>query len=233
MYKGECMNMKTTQKSTFLLIGALLLIAALVSSCVDVPTEGPAPTPLKSEYRIIHGATDMGDVSLSVQGKAAGNLSFKGSLPHADYGAGTKELILSNGDYILVSMSTDYRGTFVLLNKEGPDRTFLKLTERRVFDSATIVDTVSVGAVRPVHCSADAGAVDITIGDYTWSGVSYRGIGAYQKMAPGDYTVTVKPAGGTDVVYQTTVAVGTERNTVIVLGSAAGGTLTALGVKDN
>ncbi|HPR87850.1 MAG TPA: DUF4397 domain-containing protein [bacterium] len=231
------MIMKTQHKSTYLLIGAILLTLALVMGCVDVPTEGPTPTPLRSEYRFIHAATDMGNVSLTVQGKAAGSVDFKGSIAHADYGSGTKELLLSNGDYLLISLSTDYRGTFVLLNKEGVDRTYLKLTERRIFDSATIVDTVSVGAIRPVHCSADAGAADIYVdgpgGSFSWKNVAYRGIGAYQKVTPGDYTVTVKAAGGADALYTTTVAVGTERNTVIVMGSAAGGTLTAVGVKDN
>ena len=231
------MIMKTKQKSTFLLIGAFLLIMALVSGCVDVPTEGPTPTPLRSEYRFIHGATDMGDVSLNVADKAAGSFSFKGIIPHADYGAGTKELAFSNDDRALVSLSTDYRGTFVILNKVGGERTFLKLQERRLVDSATIVDTVAVGSIRPVHCSFDAGAVDITIEGQgvskSWSGVPYRGIGAYTRVAPGDYTVTVKAAGGADPVLTATVTVGTERNTVYVLGSAAGGSLSALGVKDN
>jgi hypothetical protein len=231
------MIMKTQQKSTFLLIGAFLLILALVSGCVDVPTEGPTPTPLKSEYRFIHAATDMGDVSLTVQGKAAGSFNFKGSIAHADYGAGTKELVLSNGDALLVSLSTDFRGTFVVLNKEGADRTYLKLTERRMFDSATIVDTVSVGAIRPVNVAADKPSLDITIagpgGSYTWSSVPYRGIGAYQKVTPGEYTVSVKLAGAADVWTSTTVTVGTERNTVLVLGSTAASTLTTLPVKDN
>lgn len=231
------MNMKTKQRSTFLLLGAFTLLVAMLSGCVDVPTEGPTPPALKAEYRFIHAAVDAGEVGLSVDGKAVGNVSFKGVAPHAEYTSGTKEVALSNGENLLVSMSTDYRGTFVLLGKVDGERTFLKLQERRMFDSPTIVDTVAVGAIRPVHCSPDAPAVDITVegpgGSWTYSGVAYRGIGRYQKVAPGDYTVTVKPAGGADAVLTATVTVGTERNTVIVMGSVAGGTLTALAVKDN
>ena len=230
------MNMKTKQKNIYLLIGAFLLLVALLSSCVDVPSTGPTPPPLKAEYRFIHGAPDMGDVSMTVDGAAAGNLTFKGVLPYAEYTSGTKTVKLSNGETVLLSMSTDYRGTFVLLNKVEGERTFLKIQERRVFDSPVRKDSLTV---RAVNCSPDAGAVDINIegtaGNAKWTGLAYKSLGAYKKMLPGSYTMTVKPAGGTDVLATTTVTVGavTERNSVYLLGSKAGGNLSALGVKDN
>ena len=93
--------------------------------------------------------------------------------------------------------------------------------------------------MRAVNCSPDAGAVDINIegtaGNAKWTGLAYKSLGAYKKMLPGSYTMTVKPAGGTDVLTTTTVTVGavTERNSVYLLGSKAGGNLSALGVKDN
>jgi len=235
MYKGECMNMKTKQRSTFLLLGAFMLLVALLSGCVDVPTSGPTPPALKAEYRFIHAASDLGEVGVSVDGKSVGTFNFRQGIDHQEYTSGTKEVALSDGETLLVSMSTDYRGTFVILGKEAGERTFLKLQERRMFDNPTVADTV--GAIRPVHCSPDAPSVDITIagpgGSFTWSGVAYRRIGAYQRVTPGDYTVTVKPAGGTDAVLTSTVTVGKQRNTVLVVGTVAGGTLSALPIQDN
>lgn len=229
------MIMKTKQKSTLLLIGAFVLIIALVSGCVDVPTEGPTPPPLKSEYRFIHAATDMGDVAVSVAGQPAGNVSFTGQIAHADYGAGTKEISLSNGDKMLVSLSTDYRGTFVILNKEGAERTYLKLTERRMFDAVAWSDTA--GTIRAVNCSPDAGPLDITVEgegvSFSWASVPARGVGAAQIVKPGTYTVSVRLAGMPDVWSSTTVTVGKERNTVLVVGSLAASTLQSFGVKDN
>ncbi|NLP10726.1 DUF4397 domain-containing protein [bacterium] len=228
--------MKTKQKNLYLLIGAFLLLVALLSSCVDVPTTGPTPPPLKAEYRFIHGAPDMGDVSITVDGVAAGNLPFKGVLPHAEYTSGTKTVKFSNGESVLLSMSTDYRGTFVFLNKVEGERTFLKIQERRVFDDPANKDSLTV---RVANCSPDVGPVDITLegtaGTASWTGLAYKGIGAYKKMPVGAYTLTVKAAGGADALTTTTVNVGavTERNTIFVLGSQAGGSLSTLGVKDN
>jgi hypothetical protein len=230
------MNMKTKQKYIYLLIGAFLLLVALLSSCVDVPATGPTPPALKAEYRFIHAATDMGDVAVTVDGAAAGSLAFKGVLPHAEYTSGTKTVKLSNGETVLLSMSTDYRGTFLLLDKAAGERAFLKIQERRVFDSPQNKDSLTV---RVMNCSADVGAVDVTLegttGTASWTGLAYRAVGAYKKMPVGSYTMTVKAAGGTDALATTSVAVGavTERNSVVLLGSKAGGTLSLLGVKDN
>ncbi len=230
------MNMKTKQKNLYLLIGAFLLLIALLSSCVDVPTTGPTPPALKAEYRFINAAPDMGDVSVTVDGTAAGNLPFKGVIPHAEFTSGTKTVNLSNGETVLLSMSTDYRGTFIFLNKVGEDRTFLKIQERRVFDPPANKDSLTV---RVANCSPDAGPLDFTLegtaGTASWTGLAYKGIGAYKKMPAGAYTLTVKAAGGADALTTTAVNVGavTERNTIFVLGSQSGGSLSTLGVKDN
>ncbi len=256
------MNMKTKQRTTFLLIGAFLLIIALLSSCVDVPSEGPTPPGLQAEYRIIHAATDMNQVGVTVDGKALGNLAFKGVIPHQEYTSGTKNLVLSNGEEVIVSMSTDYRGSFILLNAEGDplQRTYLKLQERRMFDNAAfseevkwyhqswvdgvaVHDTVSLkaGAVRPVHCSPDAGSVDIVfvsqnpdlLDQIGWGGVGYRVQGTYAKLPVGTWDMTVYKAGTEEAVYTTPVYLGNIRTTVLIVGSFANGTLTALVLQDN
>jgi hypothetical protein len=191
---------------------------------------------LAAEYRFIHAAADMGDVTVTVDGAAAGSLAFKGVIPYAEYESGTKTVKFSNGETLLLSMSTDYRGSFLILNKVGGDRAFLKIQERRIFDSPQSKDSLTV---RVGNCSADAGSIDVTLegatGTASWTGLAYRAVGAYKKLAPGSYTMTVKPAGGADVLTTTTVTVGsvTERNSVYVLGSKASGNLSALGVKDN
>lgn len=231
------MNMKTKQKTTFLVVGAFLLFIALLSGCVDIPSEGPTPPPLKAEYRFIHGATDMGEVGVTVDGKSLGNLAFKGVTPHTFFASGTKSVVLSNGETVLVSMSTDYRGTFVLLPQEGnpPARTFVKLQERRMFDSATIDDTT--GAVRPVNCSNDVQNFDIDVtgadGTITWANMPYRSTGTYARVTPGQYTISVKKAGTADVWTSATVDITNIRNTVCLVGNIAAGNLTLVVVQDN
>lgn len=216
-------------------IGALLLFGVfsllILSSCVDMPTNAVPPPPALSYYRFIHAAAGVGNVSLSVDGKSIGALDFKGSTPYAEYAAGRKTVVLSTGDTLIMSMSTDYRGTMCIL-LEGGVPTFMRANEMRVFDPVT----AEKGKLRVIHLSADAPAVNITATGadvLNWTDVTYKQIGAYKDVTPGQYTITVTPVGATEAVLTFTATLGTERSTAFVVGSVAGGTLSAIALKDN
>jgi hypothetical protein len=166
-----------------------------------------------------------------VDGKSIGTLDFKANTSYAEYVSGTKTVVLSTGDTLLMSMATDYRGSMCILMEAGVP-TFFRANEMRVFDPVT----GEKGKLRPIHLSADAPAVNIKATGpdvLEWTGVAYKKIGAYQDATPGDYTVTVTAAGATDPVLTFTVTVGTERSTAFIVGSATGGTLSAVALKDN
>ncbi len=221
------MKMKLKVMSVLLLFGVFVLL--ILSSCVDMPTEAVTPPAALSYYRFVNAAPS--SLTLSVNGTSLGTLDFKGSTSYAEYAAGTKNVVLSTGDTLIMSMSTDYRGTMCIL-QEGGVATFLRANEMRVFDAAT----AEKGKLRAIHLSADAPAVNITAtGPETleWTGVEFKDIGAYKDATPGDYTVTVTPVDSVNAVLTFSVTVGTERSTAFIVGSAAGGTLSAVALKDN
>lgn len=223
--------MRFKHKKAFMLFGVLILFLLVSSSCVDMPTDAVTPPPALSYYRFIHAAAGVGNVALSVDGKSIGSLDFKSATSYAEYVSGTKNVALSTGETLIMSMSTDYRGTICIL-REGGVPTFIRANEMRVFDPMT----GEKGKLRPIHLSADAPAVNIKATGpevLEWTNVSFKNIGAYKDATTGDYTVTVTPAGATAAVLTFTVSVGKERSTAFIVGSVSGGTLSAVALKDN
>ncbi|MDW7678943.1 MAG: DUF4397 domain-containing protein [bacterium] len=223
------MKMKLKVMGVLFLFGVFSLL--ILSSCVDMPTDAVTPPSALSYYRFIHAAEGAGNVSLSVDGKSIGALDFKGNTPYAEYAAGKKTVVLSTGDTLVMSMATDYRGTMCILLEEGKP-TFLRANEMRIFDPVT----AEKGKLRVIHLSTDAQAANINAtgpDELEWTSVAYKTIGAYKDATPGQYTVTVTPVGETDAVLTFTVTVGTERSTAFIVGSVAGGTLSAVALKDN
>ncbi len=209
--------------------GVLLLSLMLFLSCVDIPNKEPAiPDPVGA-YRFIHAATDLGDVGIKIDGVSKGNLAFKGILNHDWYPAGTRQVLLSNGDTLLVSVATEMRGTFCILDKEKDARAFIRLQERRTFDSATLGEK---GAVRVVHLCPDgpsltfsvAGAETVDLGS-----LAYKGVGSYKTVTPGNYNLVGKDGNNTLVDWPITV--GNTRMTVLIVGKAA--SLSVMPLNDN
>ncbi|MBN2356514.1 DUF4397 domain-containing protein [candidate division KSB1 bacterium] len=223
--------MKTQHKITLMLFGVLLLSSMLFLSCVDIPNEEPAISDPVGAYRFIHAATDLGDVGVTIDGAAKGNMSFKSVLSHQVYPAGTRTVVLSNGDTLLVSVATQMRGTFCILDLEQGARAFLRLAERRFFDSA---DLGANGALRVVHLCPDgptvsfeAMAADTVAADF--GDLAYKKISPYMGMPPGDYSL--KGNAGAIPLINYPISVGTTRMTVFVIGKAAA--LDVLVVNDN
>jgi hypothetical protein len=74
------MHLKPTKA---LLLVMLLLLAAWLMSCADVPSTGPTTPELVSEYRFVNGAEDLA-MSAWRDGAAVGNLTYKGATAHTE-----------------------------------------------------------------------------------------------------------------------------------------------------
>lgn len=222
------MHVKTTRAGTLFLLAAIWFMG-----CADVPSTGPTPPNLISEFRFVHAAGDVGSVGIAVDGAAIGNIAFKGIVPHSQYPSGSRLAVLSTGDSLLVAMESYRRGTVVILPKEGSTREFIKLSERRVFDAVN----TSNALLRIVH-AAQAPEVFVKIVGATrtvrLNNAAYKSASSYLELPVGNYTVTVAAASDTNTVLaSTTLNAANKRQTSIILGSASAGTLAFANLADD
>ncbi len=214
-------------KVTSVILSALVLSVWLIS-CADVPTNGPTPPDFRSEFRFASAAADLGDVGVSVDGQSIGNVAFMGEIAHADYPSGSRVVTLSNGDELRVPMTFDERATVLILPLTAAVREFIKLVERRTFQTAA----TATARIRVVHASPDAGAITTTLvgadTTITASG-SYRDVSSYASVPAGDYTLTVISAAGDTLTGNLTLA--NARQTAVVAGST--GSLALIALLDN
>ena len=215
-------------KVTTVILSVLVLSVWLIS-CVDVPSTGPPTPEFNASFRFINAAEDLGDVGISVDGTTVATVSFGAETPtHDTYPAGSRQVSLSNGDTFPVAMTTDQRGTVLLLPLTGTIREFIKLIEGGIFDQP-----VTTTAIRIVHASPDAGDVEFTLtGADTISGTaSYRSVSAYSAVPAGDYTYTIVTAAGDTT--EASVSLGNMRHTAVLMGSVANTNVTVVGFADN
>lgn len=219
------MSLKTTTVMLTLLIAAVWLV-----SCVDVPSKGPTPPEFNAEFRFVSAAEALGDVGISVDGESIGTLSFMGEIAHRQYPAGARVATLDNGDILRVAMTTDQRGTVLVLPLTGAEREFIKLVERRIFDPAATANALA----RFVHASPDAGDIEVTTaGSETTitETASFRGVSDYVSVPAGNYTITVTTASGDTI--ETSITLSNMRQTDVLMGSSTAGTLTLVSFVDN
>ncbi|MFQ5864271.1 MAG: DUF4397 domain-containing protein [bacterium] len=219
------MNLKLTTVILTLLIAAVWLV-----NCADVPSSGPTPPEFNAQYRFINAAEDLGDVGVSVDGSSVGTAAYGGAIAHQTFPAGSRVVALNSGDSQTIAMDTDQRGSIVFLPLVGDTRRFLRLSERRTFDSPT----TPTAMFRGVHASPDAGDIEITVAGadttITETG-SYGDVSPYASVPAGDYTMTVTTAAGDTLVG--TFSFSNMRHTGILMGSSAAGTLSLVGFDDN
>ena len=214
-------------KVTSVILSVLVLSVWLIS-CADVPTNGPTPPDFESEFRFVSAAADLGDVGVSVDGQSIGNVAFMGAIAHAVYPSRSRVVTLSNGDELRVPMTFDERGTVLILPLTAAVREFIKLVERRTFQTAA----TSTARIRVVHASPDAGAITTTLvgadTTITASG-NYRDVSDYASVPAGDYEYTAISAAGDTVTGNLTLA--NTRQTGVIAGST--GSLALIGLLDN
>jgi len=216
-------------KVTTVILSVLVLSVWLIS-CVDVPSSGPTPPEFIAEFSFANAAEDLVDVAISVDGQSIGTVPFGMQTDHGRYDAGSRAVTLGNGDQFPVAMTTDQRGTVLLLPLTGTVREFIKLVERTILQDAA----TSTAAIRVVHASPDAGEVVITIAGadtVTETLSNYRDVGSYHSVAAGDYIVTLT-IGGTEMPAGI-LTLSNMRQTGVVAGFVANGSITLFGLEDN
>lgn len=222
------------QKSTTALL-SLIVTAAWLVGCADVPSTGPTPPNYVAQFRFIHAAGDLGNVGVSVDGAAIGTLAFQGVIPYAQFPAGARVATLSSGDTLRVGMQPERRGTVVLLQRIGQTRDFLTLTERRVFDpvatNQALVRIVNVAAEPGLDVQVIAGA-DTAIAE---GGMVLRDDTGYRQIAAGSYTISLIATGDVTntVLASATLNAANKRQTSFIVGSLAGGTLGIINLSDD
>ncbi len=144
-------------KTTTVMLVALLCVAWLVG-CVDVSSTGPDAPVINSEFRFLNAAEDLGSVNISLDlGNAVSSLAVGATNTHQTYPSGNRLAVLSNGDSVRVAMTAEQRATVMLLPKTGTTREFIKLVERRIFDSA---DVPAVDVELPINDTTGAHLAD-------------------------------------------------------------------------
>jgi len=201
--------------------------AALLLSCADVPSTGPDTPEVLSEFRFVHAAPELGSVQVMVDGASQGDLTFANSLAYKQFPAGSRQVGLSNGESQFVAMSTDLRGTVALLpSVGGAAREFLRISERRIFDTPQV-------AVRVLNLNPSV-SVDVRViagtDTVTNATLAYKGDTGYRVVTARDYTVEVKQAGTNTVLTSAPLAVSTS-HTALILGDA--NAVTVKGLSDN
>lgn len=250
------MSLKTTTVMLTLLIMSVWLL-----NCTDVPSTGPPVPEFNAEFRFINAAEDLGDVGVSVDGASVGTAAYLGEIAHRTFLAGSRVVDLGSGDSQLIGMETDQRGSVVILPLTGATREFLKLNERRIFDSAAtstarfrvtnaVIDTVQIRetvidtTVTPPDTSSIVTgfdivglSIDVTVSSadtmVAVSGLGYAQDTGYMSIPPGDYTVDISEAGVDSVITSTSVSLSLMRQSAVIMGSVANGTQTAVDFVDN
>lgn len=216
-------------------VPSLLVLAVWLAGCADVPSTGPTPPEYVAQFRFIHAAGDLGNVGVSVDGAALGNLAFQGFIPHVQFPAGERVAALSNGDTLRIPMGTERRGSVVLLSRVGQARDFIILTERRVFDpiatSKAWVRLVNASPEPSLDVRVIAGA-DTAIAD---SGMVVRDDSGYHRIAVGNYTISLIATGDTTntVLASAPLTAANKRQTSLIVGSVAGGNLGIVNLSDD
>lgn len=200
--------------------------AALLLSCAEVPSTGPETPEVLAEFRFVHAAPELGNVQVAVDGAAQGDLAFGNSLAYKQFPAGSREVALSNGERQFVAMSTDLRGTVALLPSSGGTREFLRVSERRIFDTPNL-------AVRVLNLSPNV-SVDVRVlagaDTLTSTRLGYKGDTGYQAATARDYVIEVKEAG-TNVLLATAPVTVSTSHTALIMGNA--GAISVKSFSDN
>ncbi len=196
------------------LLMATLAAATLLLGCADVPSTGPTPPDLRSEFRFLNAAPELASVQVTVDGASQGTLAYAASTGYSNFPAGSRSVALSNGETQFVAMSTDLRGTVALLPAApGSPREFFRLTDRRIFDTpGRALRVINFNPQRSVEVTITAGTDTVAT-----ASLAYKGSSGYRALAAGTYNVEVKE--GSTILATTSVNVTTTHTTAI-LGDA-------------
>ncbi|MCA9733588.1 DUF4397 domain-containing protein [candidate division KSB1 bacterium] len=231
---------------------ALIVLVLSMTGCVDVPSTGPTPPNMQADFRFVNGQADLGAVSIEIDEQAIGSINFGEALAHQTYNAGSRTILLSNGDTRSIAMPSERRGTYVILALDAGVRDMVRLDERQRFNPVAVGEiqktmhipedgsspamdstvTVPGGYFRLASFMSDAD-VDVAINgtDALVSGIAdtmlvegltYKGNSGYQELATGGYNLSVLFAGTDSVLATSSVTISSVRQTTLILQKADG-----------
>ncbi len=170
------MKMKPSMKLHFTLLGISLSVIFLLSSCVKIPTEAPPLPNLKAKVRVIHAATDLGEVNVKLDGRSIATLAMESSSAYIDLNAGKHTFQVGEQPVDTLFIDTDFVGTVYLAtvfisDGDTTDR-FIKKRERWMFNppSPDTLATVFFAQMShtiayKVYCSGDYSDSDTSFTD--------------------------------------------------------------------
>lgn len=247
--------------NSFMLVAMVLGVAGF-TGCVDVPSTGPTPPNMQADFRFVNGQADLGSVSIEIDGEAVGTIDFAENTTHRTFNAGSRNMVLSNGDTRAVAMPSERRGTYVLLALDAGVRDMVRLDERQRFNPVAVgeiqktihvpEDTVNAAFDSTVTVSGgyfrvanfmNSQDVDVEIAGRTGfvlgiadtvlvTGLSYKNNSGYREMATGTYDLKFTISGSDSVLATTNVEIGSMRQTTLLLQQTDGGAR-ALNLSDN
>jgi|Deesub1362B_J571_1020462.scaffolds.fasta_scaffold03651_4 hypothetical protein len=139
------MKMEPKIRAQFTLLGFLVLLAFVLSSCVDVPSEAPPLPKFKAKLRVIHAATDLGEVTVKLDGEVLASLNMEGASPYVDLDAGKHAFQVGNEEVDSLFVDTDFVGTFYIATLTNDnDSRFIKKRERWLYNAPAPEDTTIV-----------------------------------------------------------------------------------------
>ncbi|RMD95316.1 MAG: DUF4397 domain-containing protein [Calditrichaeota bacterium] len=151
------------KQKLFFCLNSLCLIIFGFYGCADVPSSAPEFPDFRTQTRIIHAASDLGEVDVIVQPTVGadftslGSLSFQGNTDYLDIPAGNRVFALRSGGTIIdsssIALESDGKLTLLLLPKAKANEPRFKLfKERRIFDPLPVM----VGQVRFINAVMNA-----------------------------------------------------------------------------
>ncbi|KAA3612180.1 MAG: hypothetical protein DWQ05_19450 [Calditrichaeota bacterium] len=245
-----------------LLLVALALLLIGFTGCVDVPSTGPTPPNMQADFRFVNAQADLGAVSIEIDDQLIGTIDFGENISHRTFDAGSRAMVLSNGDSRAVAMPSERRGTYVLLALDSGVRDMVRLDERQRFNpvavgeiektmhipgdenTAAFDSTVSVGGGHFRIANFMSGAdIDIVINGVApivagiadtlaVPGLAYKGVSGYRELATGSYNLSFLLAGTDSVLATSAIEVNSMRQSTLVLQQADGSAL-IVNLKDN
>ncbi len=167
----------------------VILLAALLAGCVDVPNSGITPPDYDASMRIIYADPALATATLSIASNIGGTPAFTAytdatagsfgtSSEYVTYKAGSKKMYVKKADGTLADTDTStvtletqtVRSVVVLPKRAAADARLLQIVERNTFRLPGIADSARV---RFVNCVASKDTVDV----WRIRGTSAPGVG--------------------------------------------------------
>lgn len=213
---------KVSARITFLMFSAMALV---LSSCLDKDNDNmPEPTPV-AYISFYHGSPDAPDFNIEIDDDRINTQPFK-------YSNASNYISWATGSHkveFLSSTATDALVDTTFNFKEGEIYSLFAVDSLQnigvlLLEDSLIVPNSGNAAVRLVHLSPDAPAVDVSIAgggaSPVFSSVNFKGSTQFLNVPSGTHSFQVKEAGTENAVMSaTTLTLESGRNyTLIVRG---------------